>query len=68
MGYLPGVYLEEVKRKPVQQLTEDGRLNTLTSVLGKQSGDSSSSDESSRANSLRVEARKGGVPKKEESW
>ena len=69
MGYLPGVYLEEIKRKPVvvqAQLPENDRLNTLTSVLGG-GGSSEEGSGDSRASSLMVgvEARRG---KKEDCW
>lgn len=56
MGYLPGVYLEAIKRKPQPREIEDGgRVNTISSLVG---GGSSSGD-GSRANSLTVEAKSG---------
>lgn len=55
VGYLPGVYLEGIQRKPVQpkEIEDGGRVNTLTSLVG------GSGSEGSRANSLKVEARAG---------
>lgn len=56
VGYLPGVYLEAIKRKPQPREIEDGgRVNTISSLVG---GGSSSGD-GSRANSLTVEAKSG---------
>ena len=65
MGYLPEPYLEEIKRKIPPQLADGGRVNTITSVLNGGKTDSSG-DESSRANSLKVEARRAGG--KNECW
>lgn len=55
VGYLPGVYLEGIQRKPVQpmEIEDGGRVNTLTSLTG------GSGSEGSRANSLKVEAKQG---------
>ena len=49
MGYLPGLYLEPIKRKPAPQAQiEDGtRINTMTTLAGGASG------EGSRTNSLK---------------
>lgn len=58
MGYLPDVYLETVKRKPVQpqaQIEDGARINTMTTLAGGASG------EGSRTNSLKEKvAVKGG--------
>lgn len=48
IGYLPGVYLEPIPRKPQAQLEEPGRANTLNSVIG---------GADSRNNSLKVETK-----------
>lgn len=55
IGYLPGVYLEGIQRKPVQpkEIEDGGRVNTMTSITG------GSGSDGSRANSLKVEARAG---------
>lgn len=60
VGYLPDVYLETVKRKPVQpqaQIEDGARVNTMTTLAG-----GASSGEGSRSNSLMKEkvAAKGG--------
>jgi peroxin-13 len=57
VGYLPGVYLEGVQRKPMppKEIEDSGRVNTLTSLVG--GSGSGSGSEGSRANSLKVEAR-----------
>lgn len=55
MGYLPGVYLEIVQRRP--QITEKGESRAST-----MSGTGSSGGEGSRANSLKVEGAKVPVP------
>ena len=50
VGYLPDVYLETVKRKPVQpqaQIEDGARINTMTTLAGGASG------EGSRTNSLK---------------
>ena len=50
VGYLPGVYLKPVVKKPVEEI-EYGRVNTLSSVIGGKDS------ESSRENSLKMEAK-----------
>lgn len=55
MGYLPGVYLEIVQRRP--QITEKGESRAST-----MSGTGSGGGEGSRANSLKVEVAKVPVP------
>lgn len=55
MGYLPGVYLEIVQRRP--QITEKGESRAST-----MSGTGSSGPEGSRANSLKVEGAKVPLP------
>ena len=53
VGYLPGVYLKSFYKKPVGEI-EQGRVNTISSVIGR----GKDTDEgSSRANSLKVEAK-----------
>ena len=54
MGYLPGVYLEAIQRKPIppKEIEDGGRVNTMSSLAG-----GSSSNEGSRANSMKVEAK-----------
>lgn len=56
MGYLPGVYLEIVQRRP--QITEKGESRAST-MSGTGSG---GGEEGSRANSLKVEGAKVPVP------
>lgn len=53
VGYLPGVYLENIQRRPIppKEIEDGGRINTMTSLAG---GNGSGS-EGSRANSLKVE-------------
>ena len=57
VGYLPGVYLEPIKRKPAQpqaQIEDGARINTMTTLAG-------GSGEGSRTNSLKEKvAAKGG--------
>lgn len=48
VGYLPGVYLKPILKKPVEQIEAHSRVNTLSSLLG---GGKDESD-GSRANSL----------------
>ena len=57
IGYLPGVYLEGIQRKPVppKEIEDGGRVNTLSSVIG--GGGSEGGSEGSRSNSLKVEAK-----------
>ena len=51
VGYLPGVYLEGIQRKPQPREIEDGgRVNTMSSLANGSEG--------SRANSLKVEGVK----------
>ncbi len=53
VGYLPGVYLEGIQRKPQPREIEDrGRVNTMSSLANGSEG--------SRANSLKVEAKSRG--------
>ena len=56
VGYLPGLYLEGIQRKPPQPQIDDGggRVNTMSSLAA-----GGSSGEGSRSNSLKVEASKG---------
>ena len=63
VGYLPGVYLEPIKRKPAQpqaQIEDGARINTMTTLAG-------GSGEGSRTNSLKekVAAKGGGAPRVE---
>ncbi len=51
VGYLPGLYLEGIQRKPQPQIDDGGRVNTMSSLAGGGSG------EGSRSNSLKVEAK-----------
>lgn len=53
VGYLPGLYLEGIQRKPQPQIDDGGRVNTMSSLAAGGSG------EGSRSNSLKVEANKG---------
>ena len=55
MGYLPGVYLEAIQRKPVppKEIEDGGRVNTMSSLAAG----SNNSQEGSRANSMKVEAQ-----------
>ena len=56
VGYLPGVYLEAIKRKPQpREIEGGGSVNTMSSLAGG----GSSSGEGSRANSLIVGAKAG---------
>ena len=60
VGYLPGVYLEAIQRKPIppKEIEDGGRVNTMSSIAdGVGGGGSSSSKEASRANSMKVEAQ-----------
>lgn len=65
MGYLPGVYLEIVQRRPPaqaanRQITEKGESRAST-MSGSGSGNSRGAEDS-RANSLKVEGAKVAVP------
>ncbi|KAL9103224.1 MAG: hypothetical protein Q9163_001711 [Psora crenata] len=51
VGFLPGMYLKPFIKKSVGQI-EHGRVNTISSVIGGQRD-----DQSSRANSLKVDAK-----------
>ena len=55
VGYLPGVYLEAVQRRPVppKEIEDGSRVNTMSSLAG------GSGSEGSRANSMKVEAKSG---------
>ena len=55
VGYLPGLYLETIQRRPIQpkEIEDGSRINTMTSLAG------GSGSEASRANSMKVEAKAG---------
>ena len=60
VGYLPGVYLGAIKRKPqAQQIEDGGRVSTMSSLVG------GGSEEGSRANSLKVEVKAAAGPRVE---
>lgn len=52
VGYLPGVYLEGIQRKQPKEIEDWDRVQTMSSLAAGGSG------EGSRANSLKVEAKK----------
>ena len=58
VGYLPGVYLKPLVKKPVEQIEAHSRVNTLSSVIGE----ARDGPEPNRANSLKVEAKEKETP------
>lgn len=55
VGYLPGLYLEAIQRRPVppKEIEDGSRINTMSSLAG------GGGSEGSRANSMKVEAKAG---------